>query len=416
MYNHPGMKYSGFRNVLTKWLLSFTDPRWAFLQAALVYFAFSLFGGSPFRTSEVNYFNYLADAFLHGQLNLRLIPQSTHDLVVYHNQLYLYWPPFPAVVLMPLVLVFGVNLSDVFFTVLVGALNVAGVSLLLRAAQKRDIIQISNSQQAWLVIFFAFGTVHMTLAPHGNVWFTAQLIGFQAILITYWAAISLEGWKAYLVSGIGMAAAIATRNNLVFLGLWPAWYLVEQTRQRIFKNLARNILIGLLPLFISLGLLLLYNQARFGNPFDVGLDLHNMAPIFRPDYEIFGAFNLHYVPLNFFYQYIFYPFPVSERTFMGGSLFLLSPVFLSGLWALWSKRNNLSTWLLLTTIILANIPILLLMGTGWVQFGPRYSLDFTIPLLLLTASGISNFTNRVIGFLTTISIIHYFFGAYLLLI
>jgi hypothetical protein len=62
------------------------------------------------------------------------------------------------------------------------------------------------------------------------------------------------------------------------------------------------------------------------------------------------------------------------------------------------------------TILLVATPILLLMGTGWVQFGPRYTLDFTLPLLLLTALGISRWPNWLVAVLTATAIVHYVIG------
>lgn len=61
-------------SIFKKWLLSFNRPRWAFLQAVFVYAVLNFAGDSPWRTSSANYFNYLADSFLHGQMHLRLMP------------------------------------------------------------------------------------------------------------------------------------------------------------------------------------------------------------------------------------------------------------------------------------------------------------------------------------------------------
>ena len=50
---------------------------------------FYLFAGalhaSLLEPSKVAYFNYLADAFLHGQLYFRSIPPDTHDLILFNN-------------------------------------------------------------------------------------------------------------------------------------------------------------------------------------------------------------------------------------------------------------------------------------------------------------------------------------------
>jgi hypothetical protein len=156
-------------------------------------------------------------------------------------------------------------------------------------------------------------------------------------------------------------------------------------------------------------LLALYNFARFGSPTELGLDLHQMAGAFSSDYELYGAFHPHYVPVNAFYQYLHYPFPLSDESVMGGSLFLLTPVFFGAAFA-FRNRIDCSKLLLLASIVLTAIPILLLMGTGWVQFGPRYTLDFTVPLLMLTAFGINRWPRWVVTVLVIVSVIHYSLG------
>ena len=402
---------ASLRSLPRKWLLSFNDPRWAFLQAAAYYFIVCSIGGSPFRLSVAPYFQFLADAFLHGQLHLRLLPPTVHDLVSYGGQYYLYWPPFPAVALMPLVALFGVDFSDVFITLFVGAFNVSLLALLLKAANQRGLIPLDAAKRAWLVIFFAFGTVHLNLAANGNVWSLSQVLSTSALLVAYCAAVGLKGWRAYLVAGLGMAAAMATRYPLILAGVWPAWQLIRSTRAAEPKKLLRNMLIGSVPILVTGALIGLYNFTRFGSPFDYGYAYHNMSEFFRPDYETYGPFNLHYVPINIYYQYLYYPFPVREDFLMGGSLFLLSPVFFAALYSLWKDRRSASTWMLFLTMTLVNIPILLLMGTGWQQFGPRYTLDFTVPLLLLTAQGCRNWPKWLIQVLIVISVLHYLVGA-----
>ena len=100
---------------------------------------------------------------------------------------------------------------------------------------------------------------------------------------------------------------------------------------------------------------------------------------------------------------------------MGGSLFLLSPLFF-GIFSSFKKiRSNqsliISLWI---SILLTNVPILLLMGTGYWQIGPRYTLDFTVPLLLLTSLGIEKWNSINVFFLTMISTVHYAIGVSIL--
>ena len=388
-------------------------PLAAFLFALIIYFFLSMSGGSPFRVREYAYFNYLADAFLHGQLHLRLLPSNLHDLSFFNDQYFLYWPPMPAVFLMPFVAIFGVNFSDVFFNVVIASANVAAIAALLRAADRKGLITLDAKYRAALVFFFALGTVHVVVALFGKVWFTAQLIGFLMVALAYLCALELEGAISFLAVGTFMACAMLTRNHLLFTGIWPAYYLITKNWNNRPK-LYGYVLIALTPPLIGGLLFLGYNYARFGSPFDLGIAYHLMAPLFQADYQKYGAFNTYYIPINFYFQYIYYPIAdllnPNDNLFMGGSLFLLSPVFFFAFRGLLRERKNPNNWMLTVSILATSIPILLLMGTGWVQYGPRYTLDFTVPLLLLTAYGIQPVSRRLLFWLIAISIIQYIPG------
>ncbi len=367
--------------------------------------------GPSLRLTSYPYFNYLADAFLHGQLHLRVVPNITRDLSIFDDRYYLYWPPLPAVVLMPFVAVFGISFSDVIATILLGGLNVALVAVLLQQANKRGVVELSALQRGLLVLFFAFGTVHLTLPPYGMVWFVGQLVGFACVALAYIAALRWRGTAAFVLAGLGIAGALLTRNHLVLAGLWPAWFLLREHWSVDWKRLISYTLVGLLPVVGAIILLGVYNWLRFGSPLDNGLEHHRMADQFARDYQRYGAFNLHYLPTNLFYQFIKYPFPIRYESLMGGSLLLLSPVFFAALWAWSSRQHRISSAMLATTILIVAVPILLLMGTGWVQWGPRYTLDFTVPLLLLTAIGIRRWPTWLVAALTLVSIVHYVVGA-----
>ena len=97
---------------------------------------------------------------------------------------------------------------------------------------------------------------------------------------------------------------------------------------------------------------------------------------------------------------------------MGGSLFLLSPVFFYAFRGIFRGYRNPNVVAWMASILATSIPILLLMGTGWIQYGPRYTLDFTIPLLMLTANGVQPTSRRLLFYLTAISIIQYIPGVF----
>ena len=253
--------------------------------------------------------------------------------------------------------------------------------------------------------------MHVTLAPYGRVWFTAQLVGFTCVALAYLATLNSVGRPAFVMTGLAIAAALLTRNHLVFTGLWPAYYLINRHRREGWRRVLGYALLGLLPVVIAVGLLGTYNRLRFGSMFDNGLAYHHMHPIFADADRRYGAFKLYYVPANLFYQYLAYPLPIRPTSYQGGSLFLLSPVFFGAFWGIVKGRPRWSVWALLGTILLVATPIVLLMGTGWVQFGPRYTLDFTVPLLLLMAMGVRRWSDRALCWATAVSLIQYFGGA-----
>ena len=397
------------RILFSRFSLAWQNPLGAFCLSFLIYFAIAFIGGAPFGLKATAYYNYLADAFLHGQYYLRIIPPTTHDLSFFNGNYFLYWPPMPALVLMPFVAVFGIGFSDIFFTVVIASINVMLVAHLLNSAEKAQIINITRFQKGILVLFFAAGTVHLILAPRGGVWFTGQLTGFMFVILSYIFALHYQGVGGFVLTGTAIGLAMLTRNHLLFAGIWPAYYLVSQHWHQK-KKLAGYVLAALLPpLFLGLWFLS-YNFARFGSFAELGIQYHQMADFFRANYDLYGTFHIAYLPINLYYQYLFYPLPLSAETFQGGSLFMLSPVFFVIFPVVWKELNNNQVRILATTVLVVMIPILLLMGTGWVQYGPRYTLDFTVPLILLTARGLKYISNRVLVLLTLISVSHYVIG------
>lgn len=377
--------------------------------ALLVYAAFALWHGDPHGVSPFPYYQYLADAFLHGQTSLRLSPPDIHDLSVVDGKLYLYWGPFPAVLLMPWVALWGVGFSDVGFTVALGALNVALVAVLLRSAVAGRWIRLSRWQRGALVTCFAFGTVHLTLAPFGRVWFTGQLVGFAALGLAYLAAIRLRGAPAAFATGLALAAALATRYHLLLAGVWPAWVLLAREPAGAWGRRLRLLGLGALPALASLALLAVYDRVRFGSALETGIRFHRMGGFFVEDFSRYGPFHLHYLPRNVLFELVSYPLPLHAGSLHGGGLFWMTPVFLAAFWARGRPRGSARA--LVLSIVLTAVPILLVMGTGFVQWGPRYTLDFTVPLLLLTAMGLVRWRPAWVAVALALSLGVYLVGA-----
>jgi hypothetical protein len=387
------------------------NPIWAGLFALAVYLAYALHVNPTLKTSDVNYHNYLADALLNGQVFLRHIPLNSQvDLIQFNDKYFLYWPPLPAILLMPFVTIWGINFSDVVFTLVIATLNVSLVAVLLRGLNKNGIANTSSFQRSVMVLFFAFGSVHFTIAPYGRVWFTSSAMAFFFSILAYITAISRNGRKAFFLTGLAVACGMMTRNTILFSGIWPAYYLLRKNRSMSGKDLIKLSLLGILPIFLFGVLFLAYNESRFGNPFDTGIQNVNYVKEFASDIETYGFFNYHYIKRNFYYHFLFYPFPETAETLQGGSLFLLSPVFFAAFLGAIKGKPRISVLILALTVLAADMLILLFFGTGWFQFGPRYTLDFTVPLLILTAMGLQYIPDWLLVVLSMISAAHYYKG------
>lgn len=413
------------------WLLAIVAPlarpRTAGLAAFVVYFLRAALSPNHFGHTNVAYFNLLADAFLHGQLYLRLAPWNMVDLVHYAGRLYLYWPPFPAILVMPLVIIFGVGVSDVLYTVVLGALSIALLAQLLIALDETGIAPLSAVRRGIIVATCAFGSVLLILSPLGAVWYSAQIIGWGCVLCATVAALTRTGKAGYFLTGLALACALGTRLPLLFNGVWLAYYLLCRDWQRPARERLAGVVVGLLPIIVALALFGWYNAARFGSLTELGLAWHQPGAPLRDEFAVYGAFNLHYLPKNLYYHFVGHPFlldhqmiPTDSRTenplWMGGGLFWMTPLLLAAPYAVWRGSRDPLVRALLLSCLLIYIPIGLLMGTGYLTFGPRYLLDLLVPILVLTARGLRYWRLDVLQLLMILSWLTYAAGSALWLL
>jgi hypothetical protein len=403
------------RNLLQAFLNIWESPISAAFFASIFYLGVSAYSQKLSGPSPVDYFNYLADAFLHGQFNLRLQPPASLDLSVYQGKTFLNWEPFPAILLMPWVLLFGVNLNDVLYTALLAGISIGLFAFLLQKAVKQEFLHLSKNQRALLVIFLCLGTVLVTMASKGKVWQTAQIIAFCFTLLVYLAVFTFEGKLAWFLTGLLLTCATLSRATTLFVGIFPFSLLVLKEKNLGVKKILFHSLIALFPLVLGFAFFCYYNWVRFGNILETGMSYHQMADVFVSDYQKFGASNIHYFWRNLYYEYLFYPLPMRDESTMGGSLFLLSPLFFAIFPAIYKGKPRWGVWALLISVFLTNLPIMFHMSTGWVTFGPRYTLDFTVPLLLLTAIGMEEWDNWISIILALLSIGQYLIGNYFFL-
>ena len=346
------------------------------------------------RTPQINYFRDLAAAFLKGHLYLENLT-DIHDLVFFKGQYYPYWPPVPALVWLPIDFLTRRTLADGLVGSAAGALNVALLLQICRQLSSRFRWELSTRELVAIGLFWAFGTVHFYLASSGNTWFFAQTIAQTFLLGSLYLFGKGNSW---FWAGLCFAGAVYSRNNLFFaLFAFLALYAAGWGKEGWKPFFRRAFLFGI-PLLLATALNFWYNYVRFGDILENGLQYHLMDPYFQQNFKQYGYFSTAYLPYNFWVE-VLKPLPFTFRPpFIksdpeGFGMLWASPLFMLIVPALFvwlfrrsnntvQQQNRLFAAGSLMSAVVIGFVIFLIMGTGWRQFGARYTLDFQVFVLL----------------------------------
>ena len=321
------------------------------------------------------HFVYQADAFLHGRLSLSAQPPNLNDWVFEGGRWYVSFPPFPAVLMMPLVALFGLAFNDVAFTIVFAALNVA---LFYRLARTVDPGRPQWDHALWALLF-GFGSLAWTCAIRGEVWYTAETVGVTLTLLYLLAA---HEAKHPLAAGLAVGCAAITRTPLAFSAVFfvlEAWRRDDRARRLLLFSAA----------VVGVGLpMAAMNFARFGSITEFGHS-HLYANRVNQQIQQFGLFHYAFLERNLHAAFTrlprlsFHPLRLGFDG-EGMSLFVTTPLFFYLLWPREKPRLHRALWL--TTALVA-VPGFFYQNSGWFQFGFRFSLDYTPYLFLLLVLG-----------------------------
>jgi hypothetical protein len=299
---------------------------------------------------------------------------------------YVSFPPFPSVLMMPAVALFGYSVNDVLFTVFFAALNVALMFLLLQHFTRQGLTDRAPRENLILALVFAFGTSHFFSSVRGEVWFTGLVVG-----VTVNALFILAATRAAhpVLAGLLLACGFLTRTPLLFGGgvYFALQLLLHQGRWLglgVRETIKRGLLFALpfVPLF---GLALAYNYVRFGSPMEFGHSY--IQDGMRPSIREHGLMSFWFLNANLSAALTNLPVLTTDAPYLkltrhGLGLLCSTPVFLL---LLRLRRWDYWTWVMLAAVAATSVPILLYQNTGWAQFSYRFSLDFTPYLFLLLA-------------------------------
>jgi hypothetical protein len=360
-----------------------TAPAW--LPWALLAFTLAawLLGvrGDVLRPSTYAHDTWLADAFLHSQLHLRHVPEVPADLAPWRNRYDVVFGPLPAVVLMPLVALFGLATPDVLVLVITALAGVWAFHQLVRTVVGGDPALL-----ACATLTFALGTAIHYGAPMGGVWLHTQITATTLQVFGLLAAARGRAWT----SGVLLALGVLTRPPVALAAPFAWWLLAERPRPAR-KNAARGVPVtpawGLVsPITVAILLLAAYNAARFGDPLDGGYLKQLVSEPLAFRIREHGQFSLAFLPENLFGTFLRPPL-VQHGTLVpdlrGMGLVFTTPFLLLASWP--GRRRALEPRALWNSALIA-VPALLYDNDGSMQFGNRFALDWIVLGLLAATS------------------------------
>lgn len=370
----------------------------AFALMAAAYTVYTLF--SPHKVTPYNNYAWLADAWLHGRLDVPDLPAYLES-VQFGGKTYVHFAPGPALLCLPFVAIYGLNGFDAAF--LCRLLGAANVVLCWHVLSLR---RLGNAYtRLWMTALLGFGTVHFWCASWGSSWLLGHVstLFFLLLALCFLFQNPLRLRHCFL-SGLFFGLAVSCRLSALFGGVFFAGYLLLTEKK---KARALLCLAGGAAVFGSM--YMLYNAVRFGTVMDMSYSLTYLKDYHREVYDTLqqvspeqqlsalracareygGPLQAGFIGFNLYSLLAMPPrfqaaFPWVIPTMAGVALTIVSPALLLAVLCPWKKPHALLLWI---TVVLTAVPFLLNYGNGQAQFGMRYAMDFTPYLFLLACMG-----------------------------
>jgi hypothetical protein len=314
------------------------------------------------RATPYNNFVLLAQAFAHGHTWIAW-PGSYIDALPYNGQYYVIEGPMPAVLLLPLVAIFG-SFNQTLLAIVLGAIAIGATYEL---GERLGVTQRAN---IWICVFTLAGTDLLWCAMLGDVWFIAHV---SAVCFTLLALVELAGKKRGVLVALWAGCAIFSRFDLVLAVPVYAYLLGDRQRLRSFAG-------ALLPIAL---LWAGYNLARWGTWYDIGYTAWYHQD--QAGMPTGSPFRLQYFPYELWSFFVQTPqrlatFPWLSPSISGVALTWTSPALVLAFFARKPVRWVAAFWV---AAILTAAPNFVYYVNGFAQFGMRHALDFEPFLIAL---------------------------------
>ncbi len=394
-------------------------PLGLFLLCAAVYSA--VLGPRALPPSPNNHYAHLAWSWVHGRMHLvGNRPPGTNDWACFdvvqkgpcppgfrgggeedtRHRWFVSFPPLPAVVLLPVVVLAGgpERVPDRLIWAMVAAVAPALLYVFLRRLREEGESGRSAREDLGLSLLFAFGTVFFFVAVQGTVWFAAHALASSLLVLhLLWG----YGARRPALAGLMLGLSFLTRPTTAFLCLffgvealrrsrppdapspqeafwWPR-RLLEWLRAVRWRRAVGLSLRFAGPVLLCGTAAMLYNHARFGDPFEFG---HRYLQIgWRGRIERWGLFSYHYLSRNLAIFLAALPWlsarpPHVKVGLHGLALWFTTPNLLMVFWPRRAGARYVALALGIAPVLLLDLAY---QNSGWVQFGPRFALDW-LPL------------------------------------
>jgi hypothetical protein len=338
--------------------------------AALVAFAIAAVSAHG-RVSPYNNYVLLAQAFLRGEIAIQW-PGPYIDALPFADRHWVIEAPFPAVLLLPAIALFGTANQ----TLLALLLCAAAIFFCWLCCEHLGVPPV---RAAWVCAFAFAGTQLWWSAMLGDVWFIAHVASFAA---TFGVLAELTGRRRGWVVGVGTVAAAFSRFSLVLAIPVYAWLLLRGRTgpERRVAALGFGAVIA-----AGTGAWVAYNLARWGVWYDIGYTEWFHQDTAGSPYG--SPFQLGYLPYQLWSFFVQGPnfqagWPYIVPTASGVALTWTSPAFVLALFARRPRGLVLGCW---AAAALVAGPSFIYYVNGYAQFGMRHTLDFAPFLIVLMA-------------------------------
>ena len=237
----------------------------------------------------------------------------------------------------------------------------------------------------WIAAFTAFGSLLFWVSVFGDMYYLAHAESFLALslFLIEWA-----GKRRPVLMGACLGVSFLARPTTLLaaipFGLYLAW-----ARRGEFRAIARDAVAFGLPMAAAIACYGWFNWVRFGSALQSGyaISLLTVPSLLARRAE--GLFAVVQIPENVKLALFELPHRISHFPFLapspyGMSMLLVSPALLTALWAGFRERATILLW---AAAAIVAVPVFLYYGGGYIQYGFRYSLDFTPFLVALMAIG-----------------------------